>query len=329
MQGYTRASAFGPIAGFVDHRGGSIERVFQRADLPLALLDHPNQPLPLQEQFRLLHEAGREIGSPYVGAELGQLVQLEKLSAFGTWVSSAASLANAIDRAHRGLNRFLQTATVLQFQLNEDRACWSIEFLDPGSEGRFQNELLGISYLIDCVRAYAGANWAPLLIRSTAQGPRQAAALEKIFGAPVHPNAPCSSIEFDAALLSAKSQRVQHITFASEPDIPNSFSHKDQVAALAAIALLEGQPRIDWVAGKMGLSRRSLQRALDTEGCRFKDVVDEMIKDRALSLVRYSNASLTEIALQLGYSESAQFSRAFRRWTGVAPSQYKLRASVA
>lgn len=329
MQGYTRASALGPIADFLDHRGGSIARVFERADLPLSLLDHPDYPLPLKDQFCILREAGREIGTPYFGAEIGQLVRMERLSAFGGWVSRGATLANAIDRSQRGLNRFLQTATVLEFRVEADRAFWSIEFLDRGSDGRFQNELLGVSYLIDGVRAYAGQSWSPSLIRSTCVGRAQAAQLEKIFRAPVYPDAPVSCIEFDAALLCATSQRVFANDFDAEPAIPSAFGYKESVAALSAIALLEGQPKIDWVAGKMGLSRRSLQRALEAEGARFKDVVDEMLKDRALSLVGHTDLSFTEIAFRLGYSEGAQFTRAFRRWTGVTPTRFKAQTRVA
>ena len=44
MRGYTRASALGPIADFVETRGGSIDRIFQRADLPVTLLNSPDQP---------------------------------------------------------------------------------------------------------------------------------------------------------------------------------------------------------------------------------------------------------------------------------------------
>lgn len=323
MTGYTRASALGPIADFVAHRGGSIARVFQRANLPLALLDCPDQPLPLQEQFRILSEAGREIGSPFLGAELGQLVRMDRLSSFGGWVAKGVTLANAIDRSHRGLNLYLQTNTRLRFHLNGERARWSIEFLDPGGDGRFQNELLGVSYLVDGVRAYAGQGWVPEMIHSTCTGAKQAQLLEKIFGAPVRAQAEVSAVDFDAALLCAKSQRRCAAEPTPEPGLPNAVGCKESVAALSAIALLEGQPRIDWVAGKMRVRRRTLQRVLAAEGVRFKDVVDEMIKDRALSMVRHSELSFTEIALQLGYSEGAQFSRAFRRWTGIPPSQYQ------
>ena len=323
MKGYTRASALGPISDFVETRGGSIERIFNRVDLPLVLLDNPDLPLPLGEQFKVLSEAGREIGDPFFGAALGRLVRMDKLSAFGAWVSSAPTLAGAIDRSHRGLNRYLQTATVLQFRTSETRACWSIEFLDPGEDGRFQNELLGVSYLIDGVRNYAGRSWSPAVIRSTCAGAAQAAALEKVFEAPVMHGASVSAIEFDIALLSATGRQKTNPDLGFEPPIPPSSGSREDVAALLAIALLEGYPRIDWVASKLKTSRRSLQRSLDAEGCSFSLVLEDLLKDRASILLRSTDRDVTDIALQLGYSDSAHFSRAFRRWTGIAPSRYR------
>ncbi len=323
MNGYTRASALGPISDFVETRGGSIERVFNRVDLPLELLNTPDIPLPLREQFKVLSEAGREIGDPFFGAALGRHVRMERLSAFGAWVSSAPTLAGAIDRSHRGLNRYLQTATVLQFQTFETRACWSIEFLDPGGDGRFQNELLGVSYLIDGVRNYAGRSWSPTLVRSTCVGTAQAAALEKVFKAPVLHGASASAIEFDITLLSATARQQANPDFALEPPIPLVSGYREDVAALLSIALLEGYPKIDWIASKLNTSRRSLQRLLDAEGCSFSIVLEGLLKDRATTLLESTDRDLTDIALLLGYSDPAHFSRAFRRWTGVAPSSYR------
>lgn len=323
MKGYTRASALGPIADFVETRGGSIEQIFGRVNLPLALLENPDLPLPLREQFEVLSAAGREIGDPFFGASLGRLVSMEKLSAFGTWVTSAPTLGGSIDRSRRGLNRFLQTATVLQLRVFETRARWSIEFLDPGEDGRFQNELLGVSYLIDGVRSYAGHAWSPSLIRSTCVGAAQAAALEKVFEAPVLHGAPVSAIEFDASLLSATGRQKTNPDFGSEPPIPHTAARREDVTALSAIALLEGYPKIGWVASKLDMNRRSLQRALDAEGVSFSAVLDDLLKERATALLASTDLRLTDIAHQLGYSDGAHFSRAFRRWTGMAPSHFR------
>ena len=323
MQGYTRVSALGPISEIVEARGGSIERIFNNVDLPLSLLQNPDLPLPLREQFKVLSRAGREIGNPFFGATLGSHVDISELGAFGLWITSAPSLASGIERSGRGLNRYLQTKTVLRLEILKTKARWSIQFLDSGTDGKFQNELLAIGYLIDLVRKFVGPSWSPSLIRSTCNGAAQAAALEKIFKAPVMHDIPVSSIEFDLSLLSKTGGRKINPDFSSEPPIPDISGYQYEVAALTAIALLEGYPKIDWVASKLEMSRRSLQRSLDAEGCCFSGLVEGLLKDRAITLLGSTNQGLTDIALQLGYSDSGHFSRAFRRWTGLSPSRYR------
>lgn len=323
MRGYTRTGAFGPIADFVDLCGGSIKRVFDTVDLPLALLDNPDLPLPLAEQFRVLDAAGREIGDPYVGASLGRLVNLQHLGPYGDWMCAAPTLATLIDRCERGIGRYLQTATCIQLRVFESGAEFSIAFLDDRSEAWLQNELLGVSYLIECIRQFAGQSWTPRLIRSTCTGAEGAAALEKIFETPVHHGAEVSAIQFAPALLTATKASNWPVQADDEPTLPIPQSRRDDVSALIAIALLERQPKIDWVASKLDTSRRSLQRALDAEGCSFSGVLESLLMDRATELLRSTDRRITDVALDLGYSDSAHFTRAFRNWTGVSPSRFR------
>ncbi len=323
MRGYTRASAFGPIADFVDMHGGSIDRVFRNVDLPLSVLDHPELPLPLAEQYSVLTEAAREIGDPYIGASLGKLVNARELGAYGAWMCQAETLANLIDRCQRGVGRYLQTATHIGLSVHDRIARFSIEFLDTRNDAWFQNELLGVSYLISCIRQFGGPAWAPDLIRSTCGGAEDAAKLETIFEASVHYGAEVTSIDFDATLLATKRPNAIGLAIGKEPDLPSSKMCREEVSALLAISLLERRPKIDWVASKLGRSRRSLQRSLEAEGCSFSLVLEALLKDRAEEWLRWTEHSVTEIALKLGYSDNAHFTRAFRNWTGTSPTRFR------
>ncbi|QHQ36704.1 AraC family transcriptional regulator [Algicella marina] len=324
-RGYTRASALGPISGFVEDRGGRIARVFERVDLPLGILDAPDMPLPLAEQFKVLHSAGREIGDPYFGARLGRLVRIEKLSAFGRWVSLSPTLGSAIDRSNRGLNRFLQTGTRLRLVSGNGVSRWSIEFLDPGYEGRFQNELLGVSYLIDTLRCFLGRSWVPDLVRVTGTRSNQAAALEQIFCAPVLAGSAVPAIEFRTALLATARPGDgggwQAFT-SSEERIPDA-APESEVVALIGLAMLEGYPKIDWIASKLGMTRRTLQRRLGEQGLTFSELLDEQMRNRAVRLLQQQGLSVTDVAYKLGYSDPAHFSRAFAKWSGMPPRAFR------
>ncbi|MEM7525718.1 MAG: helix-turn-helix domain-containing protein [Pseudomonadota bacterium] len=275
----------------------------------------------------MLEAAGREIGDPYIGGALGRMVSVDHLGAYGVWMREAPTLANLIDRCQRGVGRYLQTATRIQLRVVEAGAELSIEFLDERDEPWLQNELLGVSYLIDCVRQFAGRSWSPALISSTAVGAESASVLETPFEAPVRHGAEISLILFDPALLTATSLGGQSAAVREEPVLPDPRYLREDVSALVAISLLERQPKVDWVAARAGMSRRSLQRVLDSEGCTFSEILEGLLKDRAIELLRSTDHSVTDVGLSLGYSDGAHFTRAFRRWTGFPPSTLR-RAAV-
>ena len=81
--------------------------------------------------------------------------------------------------------------------------------------------------------------------------------------------------------------------------------------------------RIDTIARSAGVSTRTLQRHLRKDGETFSKIVEEIRRDSAFRLLRERKYDLSVVAKRLGYSDSAHFSRAFRRWTGGTPSQYR------
>ena len=77
------------------------------------------------------------------------------------------------------------------------------------------------------------------------------------------------------------------------------------------------------VASLLGLHLRTLQQRLKADGTSFRALQDEVRKESAMDYLQHSNLSLTEIALQLGFSELAVFSRVFKGWTGTSPLQWR------
>jgi AraC-like DNA-binding protein len=95
------------------------------------------------------------------------------------------------------------------------------------------------------------------------------------------------------------------------------------VVAVTELAIAEGYPRIDWGAAKLGLTRRTLQRRLHDHGTTFAHLAERLLQDSARDLLARTREPVTSIALKLDYTDSAHFTRAFRRWTGMAPSDYR------
>jgi AraC-like DNA-binding protein len=80
---------------------------------------------------------------------------------------------------------------------------------------------------------------------------------------------------------------------------------------------------LDETARALGLSARTLKRRLDEEGTSFSAILDEQRRARALLLLRSPELSVDTIAERVGYSDIANFTRAFRRWTGTTPTAFR------
>ena len=97
-------------------------------------------------------------------------------------------------------------------------------------------------------------------------------------------------------------------------------SFRRMVEAVVEPLMAGGDATIDRVAREMGLSRQTLYRRLKAEGVTFEQLLDELRHRLALKLLRDQHLQVKQAAWRLGFSDPAAFSRAFKRWTGTAPS---------
>src|SRR6185369_10618542 len=84
-----------------------------------------------------------------------------------------------------------------------------------------------------------------------------------------------------------------------------------------------GDPGLDHMAQKLGMSSRTLQRKLRDHGTTHQDVLDQMRQDLATRYLQQPEMAIGEVAYLLGFSESSAFHRAFKRWTGATPTEFR------
>jgi AraC-like DNA-binding protein len=90
-------------------------------------------------------------------------------------------------------------------------------------------------------------------------------------------------------------------------------------------AIAEMEPRFatpQRVAQKLGMGLRSLQRRMHEHGTSYEGVLADLRYELARALLREGRSSIDEIAFELGYESQTAFARAFKRWTGLPPSEY-------
>ena len=96
-----------------------------------------------------------------------------------------------------------------------------------------------------------------------------------------------------------------------------------QVRARIIEELNNGIPHQEKIAGQLNMSLRNLQRKLKDEQSSFKAILDETRSELSKQYLRGTDRSIIEVGYLLGFSEPSNFARAFRRWTGVSPIEYR------
>jgi AraC-like DNA-binding protein len=157
---------------------------------------------------------------------------------------------------------------------------------------------------------------------------------EEVLGAPARFEAGATGLLYDARVLDAplvgadplvRDYLVRHAEQLLDARAAPASAPPLDVRVRASIdeRLERGavdQPRI---ARSLGMSTRSLQRALKDLGTSFTAQLDEVRRGKALDLLRRRDLALQEIAFLLGYGEPRHFYRSFRRWTGTTPGEYR------
>lgn len=122
-----------------------------------------------------------------------------------------------------------------------------------------------------------------------------------------------------AAMQLARAQCDRELAAIAE-----AAGYVGRVRAVVA-ARHDGTPSLEEVARQVHVSPRTLKRRLADQGASFSAIVEEVRQQRALLLLDDQRLALAEVADRLGYSDVANFTRAFRRWTGRTPAAFRKR----
>lgn len=155
---------------------------------------------------------------------------------------------------------------------------------------------------------------------------------QRVFGAPVrfqqgefaillHPN------QVEAPIMTADYQLLRLlVAHAQEKSAQWQQQHGfSSIVRQSMIQLVRPEfPTIEQVAQHLNLSLRTLQRRLSAEGLTYKQLLEEVRKDFALSYLRKPELSVSEVAYLLGYADTSAFSRAFKRWLHISPQQWRM-----
>ncbi|HEX6245125.1 MAG TPA: AraC family transcriptional regulator ligand-binding domain-containing protein [Polyangiales bacterium] len=144
-------------------------------------------------------------------------------------------------------------------------------------------------------------------------------------------SAPCNRIQFPAAHLDMPLSGDKHLGALARAQLDAELERSegaekgDLVAAVRGrlIKRLASDASLQRIAADLRMSERTLRRELSMQGSSFQQILDELRRTGAEAALRSSDESVDAIGVRLGYPDPSNFRRAFRRWTGMAPSEFR------
>jgi len=325
-----RAGSAVPIVRFLRDAGAPTERLLSEAGLPAWTLTEPDALVPAAAGARLLGAAAHEVGLRDVGLRAGRDADIESLGLYGRLIRRSATVREAVETILHH-HRFFSSNGRLWLDADGDDVAFRQAFtakFDGMNEGWQQANHYVLMMMLGVLRLGAGPGWRPARVHLQT-GPSAALRHADAFaGAELRFSQPSTAIFLPAALLDEPLER------RVERDIPEDLLDAWKASAPAdefvrSVAQIietlswDGYPDIHLTARVVGMGVRSLQRYLNEAGVTHDALVGEARFATAAALLEETDTKILDIALDLGYSDHAHFTRAFRRWAGCSPQAYR------
>ncbi|MGH8354952.1 MAG: AraC family transcriptional regulator [Pseudomonas sp.] len=309
--------------------GAPRAELFAAARVRPEVLGNPNGRLSFSDFNLLAHAALLHCHEPALGLLLGQRLNVSTHGILGYAVLSSANLGRAIQFAlkyYRVLGLAFELEVVEEADALELRAS---EAMPLGALSRFAAEGL-LSSLHSIARFLVGERLQDVAVGFAYAPPAYAARYGEVFGAPVCFEQPYHRLRLPKDYLErpmalANPATVQMCEQQCEALLA-SLDVQDGLLTRVRRLLLARPgdfPDLDSAARALHTSGRSLRRHLSTMGSSYQQVLDEVRKRLALQYLAATHLPLYEIAALLGFNDPSNFRRAFKKWTGKLPSDYR------
>lgn len=268
--------------------------------------------------------------NPDIGIEFGLGLDFAAMRAGGIYARSADDFRVGIQSMIRAMR---VTAYGLVRELHQEgKSAWLESHFLPSrlSEMRIARQAAAAAMFRSC-QLILGERWKPQRIYFDFPPPEQLSKYRHWFQCDLIFNAECCSIQFDASLLDLPlpgRDIVLHEVMAEHMALLEQEEQKNIVSVI--YQLIDSQMRgghcsLDNIARYFPFEKRVLQRKLRQHGRSYKDIHDEVLLQRAREYLS-AGLSVLETSQLLGFSSANAFTNAFKKKTGVSPSQWKSNA---
>lgn len=310
--------------------GADPDQTLRPLGLDPSALSNPDGFMACADFARALEAAARATGDECFGLHFGERYQPQDVGALAYVAFNSPTIAASIANVARYLRVHNEAARV-SLVIEGVWASLRHELVDLSLETARQHAEYSMAIGRNAIRLMVGSQWTPIEVQFAHRAPREASEHVRVFGAPVSFDCAANAFVMGRAFLDrqvpAADERLLPILRRYLDHVLERMPPEDQLVAAVRRAtgesIREGHMTLARVARKLATTPRTLQRRLKQHGMDFKTLVDDTRRRFAAHYLDDRSNTLTDIAFLVGYSEISAFNRAFKRWTGSTPSEYR------
>lgn len=326
----------GLLAGLIDYaisRGAEADTLTVGLNIAPDDLQDPDNRLPFIRYVDLMRRAQRLTGDPALALRWGEHVCMSEVSIVGLIMNASATMGEAFQQ----LQRFGRLA--IEVDDGADGPSFELSHQD-GKLFMVHHRAHAHAFQELTENAFARLVCGPrrflpephvLSVHLAYPAPSYRDEYERVFRCPIHFDMAQTAMELHPQIATWRVAQNPRYVFdlltVRAEELIEELDAKKTVRGLLEKELLrvihQGNVGTDAMAGRLTMSRQTLFRKLKDEGTSFAVVLEDLRHRLAIQYLKGKNASVNETAYLIGFSEPAAFSRAFKRWTGETPSEFR------
>lgn len=318
------------VLGCIMRKGLDADQFLRDLQLENAPLDDITRRIDLSVYDQVQEHAMQVLQDPALGLHMGEQTSPSHLGLLGHLLMSAPTLGDAI-RQWMHFQRLVNDAEPSRLQIQNEQAVFVYQFPRSTTNCNRIRAEFGLVQLLKLASLMMGGTLPIQEVQFEHAAPDYAREYQRIFAAPVRFGCAQTAILFPAVVLrqslpSANAAVYQLLKDEADRQLVNlddSASLTDRVEFFLYAALQKGKPSIVQVADHFGMNERTFRRKLEGEATSFSELLGQVQLKEAKRLLANPAIAVDAIAERLSFSEVSAFHRAFKRWTGQTPSEYR------
>lgn len=326
--GYIRIGAGIAIPTVLHDLNVPSEPLLRSVGIPPSLFADPDNALPFREFCQFLSLCIEFTKRDDFGLLVCERAGASNLGLVGFLLQQAPDVRTALNDLVRYLHHHDRGATPFM-KISNGVVALGYSIAEPNLPATEHIYDGALAIVRNIMRAFCGPDWTPVEVTLSRKRPSESKRHERFFGAPVSFGEERNAVFFKEDALDTPIRAADPMLRRMLQEQVNLLEAEEghnlaeQVRRLLRTALLTSGTSLGDLSDLLHMNRRTLARHLEAEGTSFKKLSDEVHFDIARHLLANTALSVTEVGVALNYSEASAFTRAFRGWAGVTPTEWR------